>query len=191
MGIFSRMGDIIKSNITDWRNGGKSAEEILYKMRLKLDELNKQACELSENVERAGAAVKKNRSDYERFRVCRSKAEAAGNTGDVQVFDEKLKRLEQERMRLEAGYRTAYENCEKLKDAHDRLALEIIEAESRLKNIDALNSAAEANELLNESTFGYGDAGKLSNMLDCMETEADIRNETAEYLNGKKEDKND
>lgn len=46
--------------------------------------------------------------------------------------------------------------------------------------------------MLSQFTLEYGDAGRLSYMLEQMETEAELKQETAEFLSGEtKEDKDD
>ena len=192
MGIFSRIGDIIKSNISDLKNDEKNADEIIYEMRLKLSEINSQAHELIELEKKAEAALEENRAERKKFSIYRSKAEAVGNTDDAEVFSEKLEKLEYSKAILETNYQTAHENAEKIKTVHDRFAGEIAKAEGKLKNIGAVNSVAEANQMLSQFTLEYGDAGRLSYMLEQMETEAELKQETAEFLSGEtKEDKDD
>ena len=194
MGIFSRLGTLIKSNLNDLITKAEDPEKMLNQVLL---EMQQQLAEAKKAVAVAIADEKKLQkqatSETEKSKEWERKAMVAVRAGDDALARQALAR-KQEHDNIAEQYQTQWQAqksaVEKLKDALRLLNNKIEEAKRKKNILIARKKRAEAQQQIASTMQGLGDTSafdtfdRMSERIALMEAEAEAGAELAGELSG-------
>ena len=194
MGIFSRLGHLIKSNINDLISRSEDPEKMLNQVII---EMNNQLVEARKQVAVAIADEKRLRKQWEAelnlARDWKKKAMMAVRAGDDALAKEALQR-KKEHEDLSEQYQKQWESqktgVEQLKVALRGLNSKIEEAKRKKGLLIAKKKRAEAQKTIQETMAGLNEAGafetfeRMEQKIDQLEAEAEAQAELAGQMTG-------
>lgn len=194
MGIFSRLGTLIKSNINDLITKAEDPEKMLGQVLL---EMQSQLVEAKKAVAIAIADEKKLQkqctAETDKSKEWERKAMVAVRAGDDNLARQALSR-KQEHETIAAQFQTQWlsqkQAVEKLKDALRLLNNKIEEAKRKKNILIARKKRAEAQQQIANTMQGLGDTSafdtfdRMAERIQLMEAEAEAGAELAGELSG-------
>jgi phage shock protein A len=194
MGIFSRLGTLIKSNINDLITKAEDPEKMLSQVLL---EMQQQLVEAKKAVAVAIADEKKLQkqftSETDKSKEWERKAMVAVRAGDDNLARQALAR-KQEHENIAQQFQTQWisqkQAVEKLKDALRLLNNKIEEAKRKKNILIARKKRAEAQQQIANTMQGLGDTSafdtfdRMAERIQLMEAEAEAGAELAGELSG-------
>ena len=194
MGIFSRLGTLIKSNINDLITKAEDPEKMLGQVLL---EMQQQLVEAKKAVAVAIADEKKLQKQYaaetDKAKEWERKAMVAVRAGDDGLARQALAR-KQEHETISSQFQTQWVQqkaaVEKLKDALRLLNNKIEEAKRKKNILIARKKRAEAQQQIANTMQGLGDTSafdtfdRMAERIQLMEAEAEAGAELAGELSG-------
>jgi phage shock protein A len=194
MGIFSRLGTLIKSNINDLITKAEDPEKMLTQVLL---EMQQQLVEAKKAVAIAIADEKKLQKQYasetDKTKEWERKAMVAVRAGDDNLARQALGR-KQEHETISSQYQQQWiqqkQAVEKLKDALRLLNNKIEEAKRKKNILIARKKRAEAQQQIANTMQGLGDTSafdtfdRMAERIQLMEAEAEAGAELAGELSG-------
>lgn len=194
MGVFTRLGTLLKSNINDLISRAEDPEKILNQLIL---DMREQLIEAKKQVAVAIADEKKLRKQFDNelhlAREWEKKAMLAVRAGRDDLAMEALQRKEQHE-NLTNEYRKQWETqkqaTDQLRSALRQLHAKIEEAKRKKELLIARQRRAEAQKRIQETMRGFGDTSafdafdKMAEKVESMEAEAEAQAELAEEMDG-------
>ncbi len=194
MGIFSRLGTLVKSNLNDLISKAEDPEKMLNQVLL---EMQQQLVEAKKAVAVAIADEKKLQKQYtlelDKAKEWERKAMVAVRAGDDNLARQALVR-KQEHETISGQFQTQWVQqkaaVEKLKDALRLLANKIEEAKRKKNILIARKKRAEAQQQIANTMQGLGDTSafdtfdRMAERIQLMEAEAEAGAELAGELSG-------
>ena len=194
MGIFSRLGTLIKSNLNDLITKAEDPEKMLTQVLL---EMQQQLVEAKKAVAVAIADEKKLQKQYtaesDKSKEWERKAMVAVRAGDDNLARQALAR-KQEHETIATQFQTQWlaqkSAVEKLKDALRLLNNKIEEAKRKKNILIARKKRAEAQQQIANTMQGLGDTSafdtfdRMAERIQLMEAEAEAGAELAGELSG-------
>lgn len=194
MGIFSRLGTLIKSNINDLISKAEDPEKMLNQVLL---EMQQQLVDAKKAVAVAIADEKKLHKQYnaelEKAKEWERKAMVAVRAGDDDLARQALVR-KQEHDGIAGQFQQQWlaqkQAVEKLKDALRLLNNKIEEAKRKKNILVARKKRAEAHKQIASTMQGLGDTSafdtfeRMSERINLLEAEAEASSELAGELSG-------
>jgi phage shock protein A len=194
MGIFSRLGQLIKSNINDLISRSEDPEKMLNQVII---EMNNQLVEARKQVAVAIADEKRLRKQWEAelnlARDWKKKAMMAVRAGDDALAKEALQR-KKEHEDLSEQYQKQWESqkngVEQLKSALRTLNNKIEEAKRKKGLLIAKKKRAEAQKTIQETMSGLNEAAafetfeRMERKIEQIEAEAEAQTELAGQMTG-------
>jgi phage shock protein A len=194
MGIFSRLGQLIKSNINDLISRSEDPEKMLNQVII---DMNNQLVEARKQVAVAIADEKRLRKQWEAelnlARDWKKKAMMAVRAGDDGLAKEALQR-KKEHEDLSEQYQKQWESqktgVEQLKGALRLLNNKIEEAKRKKNLLIAKKKRAEAQKMIQETMTGLQEASafetfeRMEKRIEQMEAEAEAAAELAGQMTG-------
>lgn len=194
MGIFSRLGTLIKSNINDLITKAEDPEKMLSQVLL---EMQQQLVEAKKAVAVAIADEKKLQKQYtsetDKAKEWERKAMVAVRAGDDNLARQALSR-KQEHETIATQFQQQWiqqkQAVEKLKDALRLLNNKIEEAKRKKNILIARKKRAEAQQQIANTMQGLGDTSafdtfdRMAERIQLMEAEAEAGAELAGELSG-------
>jgi len=194
MGIFSRLGTLIKSNINDLITKAEDPEKMLSQVLL---EMQQQLVEAKKAVAVAIADEKKLQKQYtsetDKAKEWERKAMVAVRAGDDNLARQALSR-KQEHENIATQFQQQWiaqkQAVEKLKDALRLLNNKIEEAKRKKNILIARKKRAEAQQQIANTMQGLGDTSafdtfdRMAERIQLMEAEAEAGAELAGELSG-------
>jgi phage shock protein A len=194
MGIFSRLGQLIKSNINDLISRSEDPEKMLNQVII---EMNNQLVEARKQVAVAIADEKRLRKQWEAelnlSRDWKKKAMMAVRAGDDALAKEALQR-KKEHEELAEQYQKQWESqktgVEQLKGALRTLNNKIEEAKRKKGVLIAKKKRAEAQKTIQETMTGLNEAAafetfeRMERKIEQLEAEAEAQTELAGQMTG-------
>src|SRR5262245_18924184 len=194
MGIFSRLGTLIKSNINDLITKAEDPEKMLSQVLL---EMQQQLMEAKKAVAIAIADEKKLQKQYtsetDKSKEWERKAMVAVRAGDDNLARQALGRKqehEQIATQFQQQWISQKQAVEKLKDALRLLNNKIEEAKRKKNILIARKKRAEAQQQIANTMQGLGDTSafdtfdRMADRIQLMEAEAEAGAELAGELSG-------
>jgi phage shock protein A len=194
MGIFARLGTLIKSNINDLISRAEDPEKMLNQVLL---EMQQQLVDAKKSVAVAIADEKKLQKQYnaelDKAKEWERKAMVAVRAGDDALARQALVR-KQEHENISAQFQEQWiaqkQAVEKLKDALRLLNNKIEEAKRKKNILIARKKRAEAQQQIAATMQGLGDTSafdtfdRMSERINLLEAEAEAGAELAGELSG-------
>lgn len=194
MGIFSRLGTLIKSNINDLISRAEDPEKMLNQVLL---EMQQQLVEAKKAVAVAIADEKRLQKQYnnelEKAKEWERKAMLAVRAGDDNLARQALVR-KQEHENISAQFQQQWiaqkAAVDKLKDALRLLSNKIEEAKRKKNILIARKKRAEAQRQIASTMQGLGDTSafdtfdRMADQITMLEAEAEAGSELAGELSG-------
>jgi phage shock protein A len=194
MGIFSRLGTLIKSNINDLITKAEDPEKMLTQV---LIEMTQQLTEAKKAVAVAIADEKKLQKQYtqeaDKAKEWERKAMVAVRSGDDNLARQALARKQEHETiatQFQQQWLAQKQAVEKLKDALRLLNNKIEEAKRKKNILIARKKRAEAQQQIANTMQGLGDTSafdtfdRMAERIQLMEAEAEAGAELAGELSG-------
>jgi phage shock protein A len=194
MGIFSRIGTLIKSNINDMISKAEDPEKMLNQV---LVDMKQQLIEAKKQVAVAIADEKRLRKQFEdeqdQSKDWERKAMMAVRAGNDPLAREALARKtehDESTQQLEKQWTMQKQAVDKLKDQLRTLNNKIEEAKRKKHILVARKKRAEAQKTIQETMSGLSDTSafetfdRMSQKIDQLEAEAEAASEIAGELSG-------
>lgn len=162
MGILSRFGDIISSNINALldkaEDPAKMVDQYLMNAMEDLAEVKSETASVMAEEKRCKRLVDENASNIQKYESLAKKALAAGNENDARVFLGKKQECEANNESCRKAYEIAHANAEKMRQLHDKLVVDIQTLRARKANVKATMAVAKTQQKVNKATEAYGSA---------------------------------
>jgi phage shock protein A len=194
MGIFSRLGQLIKSNINDLISRSEDPEKMLNQVII---EMNNQLVEARKQVAVAIADEKRLRKQWEAelnlTRDWKKKAMLAVRASDDALAKEALQRKKEHEdlaVQYQKQWESQKEGVEQLKGALRQLNNKIEEAKRKKGLLVAKKKRAEAQKTIQETMVGLSEAGafetfdRMERKIEQIEAEAEAHSELAGQMTG-------
>ncbi|MDB4956264.1 MAG: phage shock protein PspA [Myxococcales bacterium] len=194
MGIFSRLGTLIKSNLNDLITKAEDPEKMLTQVLL---EMQQQLVEAKKAVAIAIADEKKLQKQYtaetDKSKEWERKAMVAVRAGDDNLARQALSRKQEHETiatQFQQQWVSQKQAVEKLKDALRMLNNKIEEAKRKKNILIARKKRAEAQQQIANTMQGLGDTSafdtfdRMAERIQLMEAEAEAGAELAGELSG-------
>ncbi|HBG77038.1 MAG TPA: phage shock protein A, partial [Clostridiales bacterium] len=150
MGMLSRFGDIISSNVNALldkaENPSKMVDEYLRKANKDLADVKRETAGVMAEETRTKRLVDENAASVAKYEGLAKKALMAGNEDDARVFLAKKQELESAGAGLQTAYDAAHVNAAKMRDMHDKLVKDINDLNARRQAIAAKVSVAKTQD---------------------------------------------
>lgn len=186
MGILSRFGEIISSNINALldkaEDPAKMVDQYLRKLTEDFAEVKKETASVMAEESRTKRLVDENAKEVAKYHDLAKKALAAGNEEDARVFLTKKQEADAHGASLESAYAVAHENAVKMRQMHDKLASDINSLNSRREAIKAKVSVAKTQERVNTIGASADKVQGTMSAFDRMEQKADKMLDTANAM---------
>jgi phage shock protein A len=194
MGIFSRIGTLIKSNLNDLISKAEDPEKMLGQV---LVDMRQQLVEAKKQVAVAIADEKRLKKQYEdeiaKAKDWERKAMMAVRAQDDELAKQALMRKsehESSAATMQKQWESQREAVDKLKDGLRTLNNKIEEAKRKKSILIARKKRAEAQKAIHQTMAGLNDASafetfdRMANKIDQLEAEAEAGAEVAGELTG-------
>jgi phage shock protein A len=194
MGLFARLGSLIKSNLNDLISKSEDPEKMLNQV---LIDMQNQLVEAKKQVAVAIADEKRLRKqlDDERAKAAEweRKAMLAIKAGDDNLARQALGRKAEHdtiATQFDGQWKSQHEAVEKLKDALRQLSEKIEEAKRKKNILIARQKRAEAQKAIQATMQGLSDSsaldtfGRMAEKVDQIEAEAEASTELGAALTG-------
>lgn len=177
MGILSRFGDIISSNINALldkaENPEKMVDEYLRRLTADLAEVKKETAGVMAEESRTKRLVDDNAAEVAKYADLAKKALTGGNENDARVFLSKKQELEAQGAGLQTAYAAAHENAIKMRQLHDKLVKDINSLNARRQTIKAKMAVAKTQDKVNKLGAAAEKVEGSMGAFDRMEAKAD------------------
>lgn len=177
MGILDRFTDIIKANINDLldraEDPAKMIDQYMRDLTDSLAEVKQETAAVMAEESRTKRLVDQNEQEIARYDDLARRALKAGNEGDARVFLGKKQELAAKAETLDATYKAARANAEKMREMHDKLVSDIEALNGRREAIKAKTAVAKTQAKVNEFTSGADRAEGAMAAFARMEAKAD------------------
>ena len=154
MGILSRFGDIISSNVNALldkaEDPAKMVDEYLRKANKDLAEVKTETAGVMAEESRTKRLADDNKAEADKYAGLAQKALLAGNEDDARVFLVKKQELESIGAGLQTAYAAAHENAVKMRELHDKLVKDINGLNARRQSIKAKVAVANTQQRVNK-----------------------------------------
>ena len=188
MGMLSRFGDIISSNVNALldkaENPSKMVDEYLRKANKDLADVKRETAGVMAEETRTKRLVDENAASVAKYEGLAKKALMAGNEDDARVFLAKKQELESAGAGLQTAYDAAHVNAAKMRDMHDKLVKDINDLNARRQAIAAKVSVAKTQDRVNKLGAGAdkmkGTMGAFSRMEEKANRMMDEANASSE-----------
>jgi len=188
MGMLSRFGDIISSNVNALldkaENPSKMVDEYLRKANKDLADVKRETAGVMAEETRTKRLVDENAASVAKYEDLAEKALMAGNEDDARVFLAKKQELESAGAGLQTAYDAAHANAAKMRDMHDKLVKDINDLNARRQAIAAKVSVAKTQDRVNKLGAGAdkmkGTMGAFSRMEEKANRMMDEANASSE-----------
>lgn len=175
MGIFERIGGIIKSNVNDAldkaEDPAKMVDQTLRDLRENLAEVKKETANVMAEETRAKRELDECEAKISKMLTAAKSAKTAGNLDDARTLLVEKQSLENQRASLAQTYEVAKANAQKVRQAHDKLVADIRDMENRRASIKAKVAVARTQSHINKVTAGT-DTSASAEAFDRMEAKA-------------------
>lgn len=175
MGIFDRIGGIIKSNVNDVldkaEDPAKMVDQTLRDLREDLAEVKKETAGVMAEEKRCKRELDECEQKIAKMLTAAKNAKASGNLDDARTLLVEKQNLENQKAGLKQAYDVAHANAVKVRQAHDKLVADIKEMESRRASIKAKVAVAKTQDHINKVTAGTNTTSSLE-AFDRMEAKA-------------------
>lgn len=192
MGIFDRIGGIIKSNVNDVldkaEDPAKMVDQTLRDLREDLAEVKKETAGVMAEEKRCKRELDECEQKIVKMLTAAKNAKASGNLDDARTLLVEKQNLENQKAGLKQAYDVAHANAVKVRQAHDKLVADIKEMESRRASIKAKVAVAKTQDHINKVTAGTNTTSSLeafdrmeakaNQMLDSANAEAELNADT-------------
>ena len=176
MGILSRFGDIISSNVNALldkaEDPAKMVDEYLRKANKDLAEVKKETAGVMAEESRTKRLLDSNEAEVAKYNSLAQKALVAGNDDDARVFLTKKQELESLGAGLHTAYASAHENAVRMRELHDKLVKDINSLTARRQTIKAKLAVAKTQERVNKMGTGADKLQGSMGAFDRMEEKA-------------------
>ncbi|MDL2217753.1 PspA/IM30 family protein [Christensenellaceae bacterium OttesenSCG-928-M15] len=187
MGILSRFGDIISSNINALldkaEDPAKMIDEYLRKANNDLAEVKKETAGVMAEESRTKRLVDDNAAQVAKYQSLAQKALVAGNENDARVFIAKKQELESVGAGLQTAYAAAHENAIKMREMHDKLVNDINALNARRQAVKAKVAVAKTQEKVNKMGASADKLQGNMGAFERMEEKADRMLDQANAMN--------
>ena len=188
MGIITRFGDIMRSNVNALldkaEDPAKMVDQILRDMRADLAKVKSETAGVMAAEKQAKCLLDECQGKVDKYERAAMNALSAGNEGDARTLIETKQALEVELAGHKKNYEMAHANAAKMRQMHDHLVQQISECESRKAMVKAQVATAKAQQSVNKAVGSMNSAAsqsafarmeaKASEMLDRAEAEAEL-----------------
>lgn len=175
MGIISRFGDIMKSNVNalldKCENPAKMVDQTLLDLRKDLADVKKETAAVMADEKSAKRKLDDNEAEIKKYTTAAQNALKAGNEEDAKTLIARKQKLEDTRVSLQSTYDVAHTNAEKMRQMHDKLTNDIEELETRKDAIKGKVATAKAQKHMNKMTSGVNTSASMA-AFDRMEAKA-------------------
>lgn len=182
MGIFSRMKDIMSSNINALldkaENPQKMIDQMLRQSREDLAEVKKETGAVMANETAARRKVEECEENIGKYAAAAENAVKAGNDADALKLLESKNRLTEQLNGLKENYEAAHADAENMRAMFQKLSNDIANLEGRADTIKGKAATAKAREHANKITAGMGNTHSLE-AFDRMEAKVNKQLDTA------------
>lgn len=187
MGILSRFGDIMRSNINALldkaEDPAKMVDQMLLDLKKDLADVKKETAAVMANEKDAKRQLDECQNNIDKCLSAATNAVRQGADDDARKILEKKQNYESQLTSLQANYEVAKQHAEQVRALHDKLVSDIDSLESRKAGIKAKVATAKAQDHINKVTAGVNTSGSLE-AFDRLEKKAnamlDSANATAE-----------
>lgn len=167
MGILSRFGDIISSNINALLDKAEDPEKMidqyLRNATEDLAEVKQETAAVMAEEKRCKRLLDETAADVAKYEDLAKKALKAGNEGDARVFIARKQELEVNLGTAQKNYDIAHANAEKMRQMHDKLVSDINSLKARRNNIKATMAVARTQERVNDAREAFdGASGSIA-----------------------------
>lgn len=177
MGILSRFGDIISSNVNAMldkaEDPAKMVDEYIRKANKDLAEVKKETAGVMAEESRTKRLMDDNIAQVTKYHDLAQKALVAGNEDDARVFLTKKQELESAGAGLQTAYAAAHENAVKMRGLHDKLVNDINSLNARRQSIKAKVAVAETQSRVNKMGASADKMQSSMGAFERMEEKAD------------------
>lgn len=162
MGILSRFGEIVSSNINALLDKAEDPEKMidqyLRKAAEDLADVKKETAAVMAEEKRCHRILRDIQGDIDKYADLSKKALSAGNEGDARVFIGKKQELEGALATAQKNYDIAHANAEKMRQMHDKLVSDINSLKERRNNVKATMAVAKTQKRVNEAKAAFDGA---------------------------------
>lgn len=187
MGILSRFGDIISSNVNALldkaEDPAKMIDEYLRKANKDLADVKKETAGVMAEESRTKRLVDDNAAQVAKYHGLAQKAIVAGNEDDARVFLTKKQELESVGAGLQTAYAAAHENAIKMRELHDKLVKDINTLNTRRQTVKAKMAVAKTQERVNKIGASADKMQGSLGAFERMEEKADRMLDEANAMN--------
>lgn len=167
MGILSRFGDIVSSNINALLDKAEDPEKMidqyLRNASEDLAEVKQETAAVMAEEKRCKRLLDDTTADISKYEDLAKKALKAGNEGDARVFIARKQELEVNLGTAQKNYDIAHSNAEKMRQMHDKLVSDINSLKARRNNIKATMAVARTQERVNDAREAFdGASGSIA-----------------------------
>lgn len=174
MGILSRFGDIISSNINDLldkcENPEKMARQYLRQAMEDLADVKKETAGIMAEERRCKDLYEKAAAKVSEYDIASRNALKSGEEDAARKLLTKKAELQAQADAANTTYQAAAANAKKMREMYTKLSGDVSTLQTRLKNVEAMTAVAGAQKTVNK--FASKDAGQALSKFDRMEEKA-------------------
>lgn len=188
MGIISRFGDIMKSNVNalldKCEDPAKMVDQTLRDLNESLAQVKKETAAVMAEEKRNQRIVEGIKADIDKYDSTARKALQAGNEGDAKTMLSKKAEKTAQLATAQQTYDIAKANADKMRQMHNKLVQDINTLNGKREQIKAQVSMARAQERVNKATSSVNTSAsmdafsrmesKAQKMLDSATAEAEL-----------------
>lgn len=188
MGIISRFGDIMKSNVNalldKCEDPAKMVDQTLRDLNESLAQVKKETAAVMAEEKRNQRIVDSIKADIDKYDSTARKALQAGNEDDAKTMLAKKSEKTAQLATAQQTYDIAKANADKMKQMHNKLVQDINTLNGKREQIKAQVSMAKAQERVNKATSSGNTSAsmdsfsrmeaKAQKMLDSATAEAEL-----------------
>lgn len=168
MGILSRFGDIMASNINALldkaEDPSKMIDQYLRNATEDLAKVKEETAGVIAEEKRCKRLLDEANENVTKYMALAQKAVAAGNDDDARVFLSKKQESESAVATAQKSYDVAHANADRMRQMHDKLQNDIVSLRSRREQIKATVAVAKTQERVNKAQEAMnGSRGALDN----------------------------
>ena len=187
MSIFSRMRNILASNVNDtldrMEDPSKMVDQAMRQMAVDLAEVRKATADVMAQETKAQRRVDEQRREIDKFTDLATKAAKANNIDHARTFLAKKNELEADMVPMEEQLAIAKKNALDVRKAHDKLVSDMQTMQRRKANIKADVSIAKAQETVTGTLNRTGKRGESATAaFDRLEEKARSRRDSANAM---------